>query len=438
MMNRIFQVWLVLLAMTVEAAHAQVTAIKAGRLVDPETGTVSSNQVILVEGGSIRAVGGDVKIPPGAKVVDLSSSIVLPGLFDCHAHVAAWLIKPQRAIYTTWINSTAYRVLRGSVYAREMLEAGFTTIRNLSEAGMYGDTDLRRAIEEGVIPGPTMVNGGRFIVPYGTEAPPNPERPGLNAPDKIDADSRDELQKAIRENVHYGAKVIKIMVDDTPYVYSADDLKFVVEEAGSAGLKVAAHAATDRGAWNAAMAGVASIEHGGKMSRETMELAKKNGVMVVPTPFTPFLIREMSIRLSGMKGNENWRDADKVYATYVAALRRNYDAGLTLAFGSDVGVIADGETRGTLAISTIKGWVDAGLPNKVILQALTTNSARLLGVEKERGAIRPGLAADLIAVPQNPLENIDTLKQMTFVMKEGNVYRQAPSAPRQSGAAARR
>lgn len=405
------------------AVFAQVTAIKAGRLIDPESGTSTANQTILVEGSRITAVGPDVAIPDNAEVLDLSDRAVMPGFFDCHAHMGAWLIKPQRAIYTTWIHSTPYRVLRGTVFAREMLEAGFTTIRNLSESGYYGDTAMAQAIEDGFVVGPTMLPAGRFLIPFGAEAPPNPERPDLNAPDKVEVDTRDEMKKEIRKNIHYGARVIKVLVDDTPYIYTAEDLEFMVEEAGRAGVPVAAHAVTDRGARNAAEAGVASIEHGTRISAETLELVKKNNVFIVPTPFTPFLIRQMGIRLSGMKNEDEWKDAERVHARYVAALKQNYQAGARLAFGSDVGVLAEGETRGTLAISTVDGYVAAGVPPIDILRALTVNAAELNRVEKERGRIAPGLAADIVATPDDPLENVDTVKNVVFVMKEGKVYR---------------
>lgn len=408
---------------TTDAAIGQVVAIRAGRLVDPDAGTSSANQVILVDGKTIRAVGPNVAIPSGAEVIDLSDHTVLPGLFDCHAHMPAWLIRPQKAIYTTWIYSTPYRVLRGSVFAREMLEAGFTTIRNLSEGGYYGDTALAQAIDDGFIVGPKMIPGGLFLIPFGAGAPSNPEHPGLHTPDKVVADTRDEMKKAIRENIHYGAGVIKVLVDDTPYTYSVDDLKFMVAEAGRAGVKVAAHAVTERGARDAAEAGVASIEHGTVMSQETLEIVKKNGVVIVATPFTPFLIREMGIRLSGMKGDNEWHDVDAVFNKYVAALKRNYEAGATLAFGSDIGVVAEGHTRGTLSISTVDGYIAAGMTPPDILRAITTNAARLVGVEEERGSIRSGMMADIVATPKNPLQDPATLKEVAFVMKEGVVIR---------------
>jgi imidazolonepropionase-like amidohydrolase len=311
-----------------------------------------------------------------------------------------------------------------------MLEAGFTTVRDVGNAGNYADTDLRRAIEEGVVPGPTVLNAGRIIAPTGGQFPPrlppfyqelfgaseafigvlNHERPGLGNPEYYFADTRDELKKAVRENVLYGARLIKVVVDDQPFIYSADDLKFVVEEADRAGLKVAAHCLTDAGARAAAEAQVASIEHGFLVSDETLALMKKNGVTLVGTDFT-----EQAGRDQGMPPGQHTRVVER--------LRRAYRAGVTLAFGTDIFVPSPGLTRGEMALTFIDSNVEAGLPPLAILQQMTTNSARLLGVEKERGAIRPGLAADLIAMPGNPLEDIQALKRISLVMKDGRVIR---------------
>lgn len=396
------------------AAPTPVTAIKAGKLVDPQTGTVATNQVILVEGKRIKAVGGNLEIPSGATVIDLSNSTVLPGLFDAHTHLCLTVVKQRdngNYFFTTLLDTNAYRAIQGVANARAMLESGFTTIRDVGNAGNYADTDLRRAIEQGWVPGPTMINAGRIIAPYGGQFHLQPEKRDLGTPEYFYADTRDELKKAIRENIHYGATVIKIVVDDQKYIYSVDDIRFIIEEAGKAGLKVAAHCWTHPGAHNAAEAGVASIEHGFAMTDEDLALAKKNNVVLVGTDFTETAAREIN--------------RPHYHAVFVDRLKRAYKVGTTIAFGTDVDFTMPGETRGTLAVSFIESFVEAGVPPLEILRAMTTNAARLLGVDKERGAIKAGLAADIIATPENPLDNIWTLKKVSFVMKDSEVFRQS-------------
>jgi len=412
-----------LLAGIPTVGQAQVIAIKAGKLVDPESATVATNQIILIEGRTIKSVGSDIKIPENATVVDLSKQTVLPGLFDAHAHLCMTIRRNRdggRYYFTTLIDSTAYRALQGVANARSMLEAGFTTVRDIGNAGNYADTDLRRAIEEGLVPGPTIINAGRIIAPYGGQFHMQPDKRDLGNPEYFYADTRDELKKAIRENIHYGARVIKIVVDDQPYIYSVDDIRFVIEEAALAGLKVAAHCWTEAGALNAAKAGVASIEHGVAISNEALEIAKRNGIAVVPIPFTETEAREFKTPGANKKLNEKW---------FIDPVKRAYKIGVTLVHGPDVIFTTKEYSRGRLSIETIDHWVEAGIPARVILQALTTNAARLLGVEKERGAIRPGMKADIIATRNNPLDNIETLKGVTFVMKDGQVFKSSASLP---------
>ena len=400
-------------------AFAQVTAIKAGKLVMPETGTTLDNQIILVEGSRIKAVGGDVQIPAGAKVIDLSKSTVLPGLFDCHAHMA-FLIRakgPERGslFFYDITKTNAERAIHAVVNARDMLASGFTTIRDIGNDANYVATDLRRAIDQGLIPGPTVINSGRIIAPFGGQYFLNPERRELGAPEYFFADTRDEMRKAIRENIHFGARVIKIVVDDQRYIYSADDIRFMVAEAAAAGVKLAAHCVTEQGARNAAEGGVASIEHGFEMSDEVLALAKKNNVVLVSTDFTEkaWLAYEMPAEL-----------AKRFHERSVDRLKRAYKIGVTLAFGSDLIFWASDETRGTWTVSQIETFIEAGIPPRAILLAMTTNAAQLLGVDKARGAIKAGLVADIIATPDNPLDNISTLKQVSFVMKNGKVFKQ--------------
>jgi imidazolonepropionase-like amidohydrolase len=404
-----------LLALCCGAGRAQVTVIKAGRLVDPEAGTAAANQLILVEGRKIKAVGPNVQVPAGATVIDLSSYTVLPGLFDAHTHLCESTPPEDRDLFNNDIRTTgAWRAILGTVNAREMLEAGFTTVRDVGNAGNYVDTDLRRAVEQGLIPGPTIVNAGRIIAPFGGQYHLQPERRELGAPEYLFADTRDEMRKAVRENAHFGARLIKIVVDDQPYIYSADDIRFIVGEARAAGLKVAAHCLTEQGARNAAEGGVASIEHGLRMSDETLELAKRNGVVLVGTDFTE--------KTAGYLG-AGPEFAKAFHALFLDRLKRAYRVGVTMAYGTDAFFNVPGETRGTIALMYLDSYVEAGVPAPYVLRMLTTNAARLLGVEGERGAVRAGLYADLVATPGDPLKEITELRRVAFVMKEGKVVR---------------
>jgi len=389
-------------------AIGQVTAIKAGRMVDTETGEVKTNQIILVENGKITAIGSNTSIPTGANVIDLSKSVVLPGLFDMHTHLCMDVIEARdhgNYYFTTLLDPDSYRSIEGVVNAKTMLESGFTSVRDVGNEGNYACTSVRRAIQQGKVPGPTIVNAGRIIAPYGGQFHLQPDKQKLAEPEYFFADTRDEMIKGIRENIHYGAGVIKIVVDDQRYIYSIEDIKFMIDEAAKAGLKLIAHCWTKAGAHNAAAAGVASIEHGFDMTDEDLELAKKNNVVLVGTDYLAI------------------GSSPQSHAQWVDRLKRAYKIGVTMAYGTDATGQRAGQTRGTEAIAGIDPWVEAGVPPKSILQAMTGNAARLMGVDKVRGFLKEGMAADLIAVPENPFENINTLKSVSFVMKNGAVIR---------------
>ena len=400
-------------------ARAEPVLIRAGRLVDPATGTATTGQQILVEGGVIRAVGPNVAAPTGAQVVDLSDRTVLPGLMDAHTHLCLTMATQGgkglnellfRLLASTVLETNARRALVGAMNARDMLQSGFTTVRDVGNAGNYADTDLRRAIEEGMVPGPTVINAGRIITPLGGQFHGlQPERPDLGEPEYLYADTPEQMREAVRKNVLFGAKVIKIVVDDQPYLYSVDDVKVLIAESARAGLKVAAHAGTEAGVRVAAEAGVASIEHAYTASTEVLQLMKKKNVYLVGTDFTRSAAEAMGM-------------AD-YHQKVVDRLKRARAVGVPIAYGTDIIFPAPGETRGTLSIAGIESFQEAGFTPAEILRTMTTSAAKLLGVDGQRGAIRPGMAADIVAVPGDPLADASVLRRVSFVMKDGKVIR---------------
>jgi imidazolonepropionase-like amidohydrolase len=412
-------------APTVRAGAPQVLVIRAGHLVDPETGTALANQTLVIRAGKIEAIGADLPVPPGATLLDRSQSWVLPGLFDAHTHLcsqmsARWHVE-EFLVYSL-AEPTAFRAIRGVTNARQMLDAGFTTVRDLGNAGQYADLALVRAIETGLVIGPTVIAAGRIIAPFGGQFRWKTRRDVLDDPEYYFADSRDEMRRAIRENVYYGARVIKVVTDGQPYAYSVDDLRFIVEEARNAGRRVAAHCQTQEGARRAALAGVASIEHGWTLDDDDFELMKKNGVVLVSTDF-PVAVLEESLL--------DKERAIEFHAKLVDRLRRAHAAGVEIAFGSDVMMAIPNQTRGTASLSYLGSFIEAGIPAPRILRAMTTTPARLLGVDRERGRLEPGKIADLIAVPTDPLRDISALTRVELVVKEGLVVKQdgQPAVP---------
>jgi imidazolonepropionase-like amidohydrolase len=398
-------------------ALANVLAINAGAIVDPVSATIAQNQTILVEDGKIKAIGNKLVVPSGATIIDLSAQTVLPGLIDAHTHLFA-NIDPKWDLADTWIMTLqrrpGYRAILGAQYAKEFLEAGFTAVRDVGNSGEYLDMDLEKAIRFKKVIGPTIIPAGRIIAPFGGQFWDTPADPKLLiSSEYYFADSHDEMRKAVRENIYWGAKVIKIVVDDQRYKYSADDIRFIVAEASRAHVKVAAHVTTEEGARAAIEAKVASIEHGWILTDEDLALAKKNGVVLVSTDFT---VKQLE--------GDGWSEEDskKIHAARVERLRRAYKAGVTIVFGTDIMSNLPG-SRGAQSLEYLSSFIEAGVPPADILRAITTNAARLLGIDGERGPLKVGLAADLIAVPGNPLADITTLLRVSFVLKDGVIVR---------------
>jgi len=355
--------------------------------------------------------------------VYVHKSTVMPGLIDAHTHICANISKFADMLGIDFLdlvllNPDGYRAIQGAEHAKQMLNAGFTTIREAGNSGKYVDVDIKRAINEGLIAGPTIVTAGRIIAPFGGQFRTKADKQFIVNNEYFFADTHDELKKAIRENAFYGVDVIKIVVDSKRYKYTADDIKFIVDEAKLAGLKVMAHCQTSDGVYSAVMGGVASVEHGWTIPDSVMILMKKKGIVLVSTDFPVKVLQTFG------STEEN---AKIFHAKLIRRLKRAHELGVTIAFGSDIMVDIDNETRGTVALSYIDSFVEAGIPANDILKIMTINAAQLLGIEKERGTIAKGMHCDLIATAENPLENVNSLKNILFVMKDGKVYKNSIS-----------
>ncbi len=408
------KIWIAAAALLLSAAAAQAetTLVKAANIVDPATGSVRKNSAILIKDGRIAAIGDStLKAPEGANVVDLGDMWLTTGLMDTHSHLAGDAIADKMAD-----ESDATYALIALRNAQEMLAGGFTTVRDLGHEGNYAVSAVRREIEKGVWDGPTILNAGKTIAPYGGDRDRVSPLPFSAGPTwrlhYIDADNPDEAVKAVRQNIRYGAKVIKLYADIHPYYFSREDVAAAVAEARRAGLKVAAHVRGGPAADNVIAGGVDSIEHGFGLTRAQMVAMKEKGIVLSGTDFDRHSL-DIILRDDAA--------AARFETTIRERLRLAHSVGVKLAFGSDTVWSDGGRPRGQIVLDQTATWVAAGIPPQEILRAMTSGAATLLGVDKDRGLLREGQFADLVAMPASPLADISALRGICFVMKEGKV-----------------
>jgi imidazolonepropionase-like amidohydrolase len=397
-----------------------ITAIKCGRLINPVDGSVTSNAVIIVRGEIIAQVGANIPVPAGAKIIDLSAYTVLPGLIDCHTHV---LLQPEdeRGAPPVITKSLAFRTVQGVAAAKRDLEAGFTTMRDLdSEGAGFADVAVRDGINRGIIPGPRLfvstyaltITGGHM-----NNAGLNPDIP-VPEPATL-TDSRDAMIAEVRREVKYGADWIKLYATGTlrhvdPVTLeplsqvSLDDVKAVVAEAARWHRDVAAHAYGGDGAKNAIRGGVRSIEHGMLMDDEALKLLVEHGTYWCPT---------LSVYLPE-SAEDDTEMRRRIVAHHKEVFQKAMRMGVKICFGTDVGAFE----HGTAAREFIK-MVEYGMKPLDAIRSATVRAAELLRMEKQLGSLEGGKLADLIAVDGNPLDDIKALTRVTFVMKDGKVFK---------------
>jgi imidazolonepropionase-like amidohydrolase len=403
------------------SAPNAVIVLRAARLLDVETGKIVMPGEVLVQGERIAEAGPSVKRPPGAQVIELGDSTLMPGLIDAHIHL---FLHPGHEDAQTFEESVPQRTIMALLAARDDLMAGFTAERDMGTEGAgSADTAVRDAINQGKIPGPRLRISGNAIDILGGHEDAigyNPEQHLFS--NATYANSAEQLVTAIREEVKQGADFIKIYQTgpdrlrdgrlSTPYQYTEEELAVAVRETARTGRRVAVHATGEPGALYAAKAGVVSIDHAFQLSDQTMQIMKAKQICAVPT----FTIQEYFAE--HLETPEQKQREAQLLEMHTREFSKQLTAGVPMAVGSDVGPFPHGTQAREFVL-----MVKYGMKPLEVLQADFRNGAKLLGWENEIGALRAGYFADIVAVPGNPLEDISVVGQVSFVMKGGVVYR---------------
>jgi imidazolonepropionase-like amidohydrolase len=413
-------------------APAHEIAIKAGHLVDVDSGTVLSDQVILVRDNRVIAVGKALAIPTSVTVIDLSNMTVLPGLIDCHTHLADGARDPS-GDPLSYLKRTAAEVALESVpNAKDTLDSGFTTVRDVGVYRALTDVALRDAIARGNISGPRMYVAGAYVTITGGAGALTGAAPDIQLPWDLrygQADGPWQVRAVIRKLANDGVDHIKILSsgavlehgsNPNSQEFTMEELQAAVEEAHAFGLRVEAHAHSAQGIKNAIRAGVASVEHASMIDDEGIALAKERGTYLDMDIYDEECI-EADARSGAIPPDFVQHDA-ALGQIQRDNFRKAVRAGVKLSFGTDAGVCPYGVAARQLAF-----MVKYGMTPMQAIQAATTSAADLLGHSDVLGSIKPGKYADIIAVASDPIQDVRALETVSFVMKDGKVYKQGKS-----------
>jgi imidazolonepropionase-like amidohydrolase len=426
--------WVILLA---SKAFPQPTLVHAGRILDVAAGSYRQNQGILIDAGIIRQVGAYDAIraaaPQNAVLIDLSSATVLPGLIDCHAHlmlsIPDHLNGADGLILTAAKYTPAKRVLLGAQLAKEVLESGFTIVRNVGHSGIDGDVALRDAINNGWVPGPRILATARKIAPRGGQAMPVQDRllDSILQEDFLTASNPEEGRHAVLDNLRVGADWIKVVIDEGNRRTDVATVKAIVAQAHDGGVKVAAHATSLSAIQTAIDSGVDTIEHADEGTEAQFQAMRAKGIYYVPTlwPKELYILWPNVITMNPPRRAPI--DQEAVMNGFIAEQRTKLDrarkVGVKIVFGSDEVNLRSGKTRGQVTLALLAALEGFGMSPAESIRSATLDAAEMLQIKDRAGSIEPNKFGDLIAVAGDPLEHLTAIESIKFVMKGGRIVR---------------
>ncbi|HJV91493.1 MAG TPA: amidohydrolase family protein [Holophagaceae bacterium] len=410
--------------------QAKPVVLKAARLWDGKGDAALKEGMVILQNGRITAVGSGLPVPSGAEVMDLGNATLLPGLIDAHTHLllqdleAKDLNRQDELIFRPiYAQGTPLRTLVGAANAKAMLEAGFTTVRDLGNSGLNGDLALRDGIRMGLVPGPRIVASSRALAPLGGQfSRLTREARTLEGQEYAEVASPEEALKATREAFADGADCIKVIVDARLSLGLAE-LKAIVGEAHRMHRKVAAHAVSDAAVDAALEAGVDSLEHGYHLKEAQAKVMAQRHIFLVPTDFSSQTLEPFS------PTPEDRADVQKALEGNRRRLLTAKRLGVPIALGSDAYFTWGGRSRGESAKDVFRAFVESGLTPVETLRAATRDAAELLGLAGEVGTLAPGAVADVMAVEGDPLVDVAALSQVRLVLQGGRVVARRLPAP---------